>query len=159
MSATMTLTRQVNRALDDEHRANLELLAKVEQAFSRADARDAALAATFGRQVEHELSRHFGFEEHDLFPLLDSVGAADLATLLLEEHETIRQVATDLLPLAQAAATLDDAGWVTLRRCALEMVERLRAHIDKETMALLPALEDALDDDTDRELAFAYAAQ
>lgn len=159
MSAAMTLTRQVNRALDDEHRANLELLARVEQKFSRADARDAALATTFGRQIEHELSRHFGFEERDLFPLLDSVGAADLATLLLEEHETIRQVATDLLPLAQAAATLDDAGWVTLRRCALEMVERLRAHIDKETMALLPALEDALDEDTDRELAFAYAAQ
>jgi hypothetical protein len=38
------------------------------------------------------------------------------------------------------------------------MVERQVAHIQKETMALLPLLEDLLDDDADRELSFAYAA-
>lgn len=31
------------------------------------------------------------------------------------------------------------------------------AHIQKETMGLLPMIEDLLDDDTDRELALAYA--
>lgn len=30
------------------------------------------------------------------------------------------------------------------------------SHIQKETMALLPLLEDLLDDETDRELAMAY---
>jgi hypothetical protein len=38
------------------------------------------------------------------------------------------------------------------------MVERQVAHIQKETMALLPLLDDLLDDELDRELAFAYAS-
>jgi len=38
------------------------------------------------------------------------------------------------------------------------MVERQVSHIQKETMALLPMLDDLLDDETDRELSFAYAA-
>lgn len=157
----MNFQTQVSRALDDEHRANLELLGRVEQTFAAANARSdaaASLAAAFGRQIELELTRHFGFEERDLFGRLADGGAGDLANLLLEEHETIRSVAADLLPLARTAATLDDAGWSDLRRHALEMAERLRAHIDKETMALLPTLDDLLDEDTDRELAFAYAA-
>jgi hypothetical protein len=37
-------------------------------------------------------------------------------------------------------------------------VDRLADHIDKETKALLPALDHVLDDETDRTLAFAYAA-
>ena len=40
----------------------------------------------------------------------------------------------------------------------LELVERLVSHIQKETMALLPLLDDLLDEDTDRELAMAYAS-
>ena len=87
-------------------------------------------------------------------------GDGDMAALLLEEHAAIRAVAAELLPLARAAAagTLDDAGWDALKRGALEMVERQVAHIQKETMALLPLLDDLLDDESDRELAFAYAA-
>jgi hemerythrin-like domain-containing protein len=87
-------------------------------------------------------------------------GDGDLAALLAEEHETIRAVAAELLPLARAAAagTLDPAGWDALKRAALEMVERMVAHIQKETMALLPLVDDLLDEDTDRDLAFAYAS-
>jgi hypothetical protein len=44
-----------------------------------------------------------------------------------------------------------------MKRYALDMIERQVAHIQKETMALLPMLDDLLDDDDDRELAFAYA--
>ncbi len=39
----------------------------------------------------------------------------------------------------------------------MEMVEREVAHIQKETMALLPMLDQLLDDETDRQLALAYA--
>ena len=46
----------------------------------------------------------------------------------------------------------------SFRRGALEIVERQVAHIQKETMALLPMLDDLLDEETDRELAFAYAS-
>jgi hemerythrin-like domain-containing protein len=149
----MDYARQVSRTLDEEHRNNLELLGKVEQALARAPRPDPAmndLIGKFAQALDHDIERHFRFEEDSLFPLMDEAG---------DEHDTIREVAAELLPLARAAVagTIDDEGWGTLRLSALEIVERQVAHIQKETMALLPALDDLLDDDTDRNLTFAYA--
>jgi hypothetical protein len=45
-----------------------------------------------------------------------------------------------------------------LKRGAIELVERQVSHIQKETMALLPMLDDLLDEESDRGLTFAYAA-
>ena len=65
----MSFTRQVSRLLDDEHRANLELLGRLEKALARnADAELPALAGPLVRHIEHEVGRHFGFEEESLFP-------------------------------------------------------------------------------------------
>ena len=162
----MNFRCQVSRTLDDEHRANLELMGRVEQAFARAP-RGSAMAfaelvpllATLAREVEQDIARHFAFEERELFPLLEAAGQGDLVGLLGEEHLAIREVAAELLPLARAAVagTLNAAGWDALKRLAGELVERLVAHIEKETMALLPMLDDLLDDETDRGLSFAYA--
>lgn len=157
----MSFSRQVSQALDEEHRANLELLGRAERVFARNDDPEAQqLAGQLVRHLEHEIARHFGFEEDQLFPRMADAGDGDLAEMLTEEHDTIRSVADELLPLARSAAaggelSADDAG--TLKRLVLEIVERQVAHIQKETMALLPLLEDLLDDDVDRELAFAYA--
>ena len=162
----MEFRRQVSRALDEEHRANLELMGRVEQAFARAarsaEARDpelARLAASFARHIEGDIGRHFDFEERELFPRLEAAGEGDITGLLADEHRAIREVAAEVLPLARAAAegTLDNAGWEALKRGTLEMVEREVAHIQKETMGLLPMLDDLLEDETDRELAFGYA--
>lgn len=162
----MSYQRQVSHALDEEHRANLELLGRVEQAFARSGraggGRDpdlAKLAGAFGRHLEQDIGRHFDFEEHELFPRMADAGDGDMAALLIEEHDAIRAVAAELLPLTRAAVagTLDGPGWDALKRGALEMVERQVAHIQKETMALLPLLDDLLDENTDRDLAFAYA--
>lgn len=159
--------RQVSHALDTEHRSNLDLLGRIEQAFARAprtgavrDADVAKLAAAFGRLIEQDIGRHFDFEERELFPRVTEAGEGDIADLLKQEHDAIRAVAAEILPLARAAAagTLDDDGFAMLKRGTLEMVDRQVAHIQKETMALLPMLDDLLDDETDRELAFAYAA-
>jgi hemerythrin-like domain-containing protein len=162
----MNFRRQVNHALDEEHRATLGLLARVEQAFVRiprsGSARDpelSRLAALLASHIETDIVRHFDFEERELFPRLEAAGEGDIVGLLMEEHGAIRDVTAELLPLARAAGagTLEAAGWEALKRGALEMVERLSAHIHKETMALLPMLDDLLDDDTDRELALLYA--
>jgi hemerythrin-like domain-containing protein len=156
--------REVSRALDQEHRATLDLLDRVERAFRHSgQARDAELEKLVGgfcRHVEMELERHFAFEENELFPRMKDAGDGDMAQLLLEEHEAIHAVAHELLPLGHGAAAgaLDDHGWDALKRAVLEMSERLRAHIDKETMGLLPLVDDLIDEDADRELAFAYAA-
>ena len=163
----MQFQRQVSNVLHDEHQANLALLGRVERSFMRApragavrDAELARLAGNFARHIEQDIGRHFDFEERELFPRLVESGAGDLAGLLAEEHVAIRAVAGEILPLARSAAaeTLDDAGWDALKRGALEMVERLVSHIDKETAALLPALDNLLDEDIDRELAFAYVS-
>ena len=80
--------------------------------------------------------------------------------MLKEEHDAIRVVGTEVLPLLDRvdAATLDRAGFDALKRGVLELVERQLAHIQKETMALLPMLDDVLDEAMDRTLAMAYAS-
>lgn len=156
----MNYSRQVSRRLDEEHRSALALLGRAERVFAgEPDAQWPTLAAEFVRQLEHEIGRHFDFEEQRLFPRMADAGDDDLATLLTEEHALIREVAAELLPPARAAAagTLDAATCAALRRLVPELVERQVAHIQKETLALLPLLDDLLDDDTDRELSFAYA--
>jgi DUF438 domain-containing protein len=172
----MNFQRQVCRQLDDEHRAHLALLERVEELLARtaragtaqlgragaapAGDADAALLRRLDRELGHDVQRHFGFEEQSLFPRLVDNGDGGMAELLMQEHDVIREVAADLQPLTQAAlaGTLDAGGWQTLAQTALELVERQVSHIQKETMALLPLLDDLLDDEADRELALAYAA-
>jgi hemerythrin-like domain-containing protein len=163
----MDSSRRTSHALHEEHRSNLDLLGRVETALARAPRRDAGrdaelvkLIGALGRQLEQDVERHFEFEERELFRRMDEAGEGDIAALLAEEHDAIRAVTRELLPLTREAVTgaLDDTGWDALKRGALELVERQVAHIQKEEMALLPLLDDLLDDETDRELAFAYAA-
>lgn len=157
----MTFLRQVSQLLDNEHRSSIALLDRVSHALAGGnDAALRALAEPLVHQLEREIGRHFSFEETELFPRMAQAGDGDLAVLLTDEHDTLRAVAAELLPLAHllAAGTLADAQRPALQRLAIELVERQVAHIQKETMALLPMLDDLLDDDTDRQLAFAYAA-
>ncbi len=162
----MNRTRQVSRLLEEEHTTSLELLGKVEQRLSRlsnrsmpADPELGALVNRFAGYLTGELARHFDFEEEELFPRLEDSGDDAIVLLLREEHDAMRDLASELLPLTESAlhGTLGPDGWQALRRAALEMVERQVAHIQKEGMALLPMLDDLLDEDTDRELALAYA--
>jgi hemerythrin-like domain-containing protein len=167
----MNFISQTARALHEDHQANLDLLGRVEMAVgrsSRAALRQAAvpgselvrLVAALERQLKQDVERHFVFEEDELFTRMTESGDGGIAHLLASEHEAIRDVTAELLPLAQAVAagSLDDAGWATLVRGALELVERQVSHIQKEEMALLPMLDDLLDDETDRRLALEYTA-
>ncbi|MBP6565383.1 MAG: hemerythrin domain-containing protein [Burkholderiales bacterium] len=153
----MNYHRQTPQALDTEHRASLALYGKLEQALVARDREGLArLAGPLARHLESEVSHHFDFEERELFPRLADAGEGDIAALLGEEHAAIREVAASLLPLVEAGpATLDAAQAGDFRRLALELVERQVAHIQKESMALLPMLDDLLDDETDRALSFA----
>jgi len=165
----MMPTRQTARALHEEHRANLGLMGRVESALGRSPRRPtdttsgrnadiAQLIAALARQIETDVERHFEFEERELFSRMAEAGDGGIAALLAEEHDAIREVVAELLPLTRAFAdgSLDESGWQGLARAALELVERQVAHIQKEEMALLPLLEDLLDDDTDRQLAMDY---
>ena len=165
----MDFQRQTNRRLYEEHAATLQLLARVERVFSgRAgaypppadDAAWSPFARTLLGAIEGELARHFEFEERDLFPRLEDAGDGDLVALLNEEHTTIRAVAQALAELLRQSldAGLRPEQWQTMKTRALEFNERLGSHAEKEDGALLPLLENLLDEDTDRELFGAYAA-
>ena len=159
----MGFRTQVSRTLDDEHRASLDLLGRVESALARAAPGGETLgrvAESLGRLAAEDIGRHFDFEERELFPRMDAAGDGEMAALLREEHDAIREVCAELEPLLRAArdGPIDDARAEALERLAIELCEREVAHIQKESMALLPLLDDLLDDEADRELAFAYAS-
>jgi hemerythrin-like domain-containing protein len=154
----MFFNRQTSQRLHDEHLATVALWGRLEQAIglglSQKDLH--ALYRQCAAALSDEVSRHFDFEERELFPRLAAAGEGDIAELLAGEHETIRAVAREFQPLAALPAP-DATAWQQLRATGLELAERLVAHIQKEEMALLPALEDLLDEETDREIALAYA--
>lgn len=162
----MNLERQTTRRLHEEHVATLELLGRFEQALARhraapgpgdAQWREVARAVTAG--LTGEIDRHFDFEEHSLFPRLEASGDGQIARILSGEHGVIRQVAAEFGDLLAASLReqLPATEWQTLKMLGLEYVERMVSHIQKEEMALLPALEMNLGEDDDAELALEYA--
>jgi hemerythrin-like domain-containing protein len=163
----MDFERQTTRRLHQEHDASFDLCARLEQALAEraragppapGDSQWAAMVRRLETEFGAEVMRHFDFEERSLFPLLAEGGEGDIAALLVEEHETIRACAGQLMPLlAQSCgAGVDAREWQALTMLGMELAERLVAHAQKEEMALLPALEDLLDDERDSELFGAY---
>lgn len=163
----MEFSLSITRRLHEEHDATLALWSRLEQLLTgrgaqwppaAGDAASSCLRECAG-SLAQEVSAHFAFEEAQLFPRLEASGEGDIAQLLLEEHGVIREAATQFQNLQARAArgALDDAGWQRLRTLALELVERLVSHVQKEEMSLLPALEDLIGEDEDRELITEYS--
>lgn len=164
----MELQRQISRKLYEEHVAVLDLLSRFGRALARqGDAPPAAgdsawsvLYSQLATALEYEITRHFDLEETGLFPRLHARGEGDLAELLFEDHEQIRSVARPLLQLVARArlAPLDPAAWRSLKVCGTELVERLGAHAEKEQGALVPLVDEMLDEKTDEALWAQYIA-
>lgn len=158
----MELQRQISRKLYDEHVAVLDLLDRFGRALGRLGVEPPAaddmgwrmLLAQVATALEHEITRHFELEETQLFPRLHAHGEGDLAELLFEDHELIRAVTRPLLGLVASAQAggLDAAGWRALKAAGLELVERLGAHAEKEQGALVPLVDELLDEAADQAL-------
>ncbi len=156
----MFYSRQTSLRLHEEHLATLQLWGRLEQSIAARVPQDEldALLRNCAAALAEEVTRHFDFEEQELFTRLAQAGDGDIAELLTEEHATIRDAAKNLGALL-ALPRRDAAAQQQLRALALELAERLTAHVQKEEMALLPVLEDLLDEETDRELVLAYASR
>jgi hemerythrin-like domain-containing protein len=163
----MEFRRQTTRRLHEEHEASFDACTRLEQALTaraRGGAPEAgdpqwgSLARGLDAELGAEVLRHFDFEERSLFPLLEEGGEGDIASLLVEEHDAIRECSAMLRPmLARSRETVLDAkDWKALTMLGRELAERLVSHAQKEEMALLPALDDLLDDDQDRDLFNEY---
>ena len=146
----MELSRHISRRLHEEHEATLALWSRLEASLA-ANKADAALVRSAAAALAQELDRHFAFEESELFPRLAAGGEGDIGELLAEEHAVIREAGRAFIALAK-----DAPADPKLRALGLELAERLVAHVQKEEMSLLPALEDLLDEDADRELISNY---
>jgi hemerythrin-like domain-containing protein len=162
----MELKRQISRQLYDEHVAIIDLLGRFARSLERlaagppaaGDATWRVLLGQVSTALEHEITRHFDLEETQFFPRLHARGEGDLAELLFEDHEVIRGVTRPLLGLVAQAQTgkLDAAGWRTLKALGLELADRLGSHAEKEQGALVPLVDEMLDEATDLELCTLY---
>jgi len=164
----MNIQRQTCRRLHEEHQAVFELLRRLQRALvsSKADAAPDPLDpawSTLWRDLrlglEFEVARHFDFEEDSLFPLLIEGGDSGLVELLAADHVAIREVTAPLLVLLGRGEgrKLDASGWPAFRGLGLELCDRLSEHALKEEQAMLPALENLLTEEADRQLFAAYA--
>lgn len=163
----MEFNLNITRRLHEEHTVTLTAWSRLEQLLTARGrqwppAEGDEIASRLrecAAMLTQEVSLHFAFEEAQLFPRLEASGEGDIAQLLAEEHGVIREAAEQFgaLQARGARGELDDAGWRTLKIVALELVERLVSHVQKEEMSLLPALEDLIDEETDRELITEYS--
>jgi DUF438 domain-containing protein len=141
----MQFRTQVSRRLHEEHEATLALWGRV-QRDPLGIARE-ALAALKG-----EIGKHFEFEEKSLFPLLAVCGQGDLCDMLTEEHDVIREAA------ARAETLLAGGQRDAARTVMLHLAGEIISHASKEEVSLLPAVDDALDEQTDEQLTLEYAS-
>jgi len=166
----MDIQRQTCRRLHEEHEAVFELLRRLQRALASSSVDQApdlldpawsALRRDVRSGLEHEVARHFDFEERSLFPLLAEAGEGDLVDLLNTDHKTIREVTAPLLEFLGKGEgrTLDASDWPSFRRLGLELCDRLSEHALKEEQAMLPALESTLTEGQDLELFALYAGE
>ncbi len=163
----MSFSRRTAQLLHEDHQATVAVIEALDQLIAKArkkapDIADPMVQKTLknaGSAIEEEVSEHFAFEENELFTRLEDMGDVGIGMHLRSEHQA-------LLPLGQAVAEMSREAlqngftkdsWTQFRNTAAELIERMLAHIQKEEMALLPALEDQLDAETDMELSTAYA--
>lgn len=163
----MSFSRRTAQLLHEDHEATVAVVEALDALIAKArkrapDVSDPAvrkaLSATTGT-IEQEVGSHFAFEEEELFTRLEEMGDVGIGEHLRAEHEVLLPLGAKVAGMARDALRdgFSDAGWTEFRNAAAELVERMFAHIQKEEMALLPALEDLLDAETDMDLATAYS--
>ncbi len=155
----MAFRYRINQVMHEEHMAASAMLNDIERLLARAgrnppDAAKAETAATLTKAADAlagEVKDHFDFEEEALFPLLAEHGVPEIGEHLTSDHRIIVPLSEQVIAGARKALadSFSPDGWNAFRTAAADLVARLSAHIEKEEMALLPMLEDALDAETD----------
>lgn len=163
----MSFSRRTAQLLHEDHQATVAVIEALDELIARArktppDTSDPAVAkALTGATgaIEEEVSNHFTFEEEELFTRLEEMGDVGIGMVLRSEHQALLPLGRQVADMARAAVAggFDATSWAAFRDTAGELIERMFAHIQKEEMALLPMLEEILDDEEDMTLAEAYS--
>ncbi|MCL4791398.1 MAG: hemerythrin domain-containing protein [Gammaproteobacteria bacterium] len=159
-------TSHISQALHQDHEATVAFTERLETLLARhprqppdaADPLVAKLLRDLPAMLDTEISRHFDFEEAELFRHLAEAGEEDIGTHLSEEHDAMRPLGRRLIELIGPALVqgFDDAGWKEFRTVGAELCERMVMHVQKEEMVLLPLIETSLDAETDASLYADY---
>ena len=155
---------RISQILHDEHRMTIALMERLERTINRrqpanvADQETLRLLRDLVVAMDGETWRHFDFEENHLFRFLQSIGDQAIGDLLTEEHAAMRPIGEELAALSRKAQAsgFDAAGWQQFQRVGGEIVERMLLHVQKEEMALLPLINDAMDGETEARLYEVY---
>jgi hemerythrin-like domain-containing protein len=160
---------RVCQKLYEEHTAVQALLQRVEQAIARhrddaPDAKDPLLSKLMSDLVSGlpgEVNRHFDFEEAELFSFLADQGNVGIGNHLTYEHGIIRPIGAALVNLIKEARAkgFDPERWADFRKLGQQLAMTLGPHAHKEDMALLPMLEDAMDEAKEAELYEKYVLE
>lgn len=163
----MSFTNRISQALHEEHRTTVALMERLEQLIARhrrgapPDTRDGAvgkLLSDLSTGLEHEVQRHFAFEEDRLFTYLKAAGDEVIGAHLTDEHTVMRPLGARVAKLAREAAIVgfDAPRWEEFCLVGRELCDRLLAHVQKEEMALLPLIEESMDAETEARLVEEY---
>ncbi|MCP5075573.1 MAG: hemerythrin domain-containing protein [Rhodobacteraceae bacterium] len=163
----MDFARRTAQLLHEDHQATIKMIEALDQMIAKArrkapDTSDPDVLRTLraaSGAIEEEVSEHFAFEEDELFTRLEEMGDIGIGEHLRSEHRALLPLGQSVAKMARAATEngFSDQTWPVFRNAAGELIERMFTHIQKEEMALLPALDDLLDPETDMELSTAYA--
>jgi hemerythrin-like domain-containing protein len=140
--------------MHEEHVTTLDHLALLAQAIraprtfrSASDPRFKALLRTLVMNLEGNVADHFRFEEAHLFPALRRAGHVELADTLSLEHTELRKDGRSLLDQLDATLEKDlsDETWSGIGRLAMRLIDKQRAHMQREESEMVPALRAAQD--------------
>lgn len=158
----MEFRRHLCRALFEDHRQTLAFLVRLEAFFGRGGA---AFPRPFlddlTRAVESGIGPHFAFEEEEVFPLLAAAGEEELGGLLLAEHRALLPLAERIKELAALGRKggFGEEDWGEFRDKGAALLAGLGAHIEKEDRALLPLLDEILEEEEDARLSLELAGR
>jgi len=164
----MEFSRRTAQLLHEDHANTIALIEDLDAVLRKAgrrqpDTADATTRATLSKvaeMIDRELRGHFAFEENELFTRLEEAGDVGIGAHLREEHAALLPLGEEVGRLAAGAleSGFTDENWKTFRDRSGELVEMMYAHVQKEEMGLLPAIEDLLEPEEDMQLAEDFEA-
>jgi len=169
IKSPMQHTSQIARLLHDEHMEEVAVLERLEGALQKQksttppatdDSFMTGILIDLIGNTDTQINQHFVFEETFLFPKLAECGEVGIGMVLASEHQAIRETGTAVIALARAAREngFNADSWHQFHQLAGELIEWVISHVQKEEMALLPLIEDILDEKADGDLAQSYMA-
>lgn len=161
-----------NAALSDllhrEHVHTLSVLDYMETRLADArsrpfdvnDLRDRACLDALMAMIDHDILKHYRFEEEVLFPRMDDVGLGSITGMLLQEHDAVRSMTDALQSLTGHAIEhgFSATAWQQFRDGVMDLIHSVGFHIQKEEMGVIRPMAIAFGDEVDRELGSLYLA-